>query len=309
METWTVKRILDWGIGFFKKKDIPQARLSAELLLAAVLGLTRMELYLGLGRVLKPEELAAYKSHILRRLEHEPIQYILGQAHFRNLSLYVDENVLIPRPETEIVVDKALKAASDILGRKKALNIVEIGTGSGAISLSLYTELAGKVKGAAGDIKITATDISEKALEVARRNAANILSGGRQDNIEFIQCDIIPDIKSQWFKDNKGKVDLVVSNPPYVTESGFKDLPLEIKEYEPREALLAGKSGLEIYEKILSGIEGLMAEDSCIILETDPVVGGKLAEMVVKHFKGKKVTLEKDYNQKDRLLCILNGRA
>ena len=134
LETWTVKKILDWGIDFFKKKEVPGARLSAELLLADVLGLTSMELYLDHDRIIKPGELAAYKSHILKRLEHVPIQYILGEAHFRNISLYVDENVLIPRPETELLVEKALEAASGLLDKGKSINILEIGTGSGAIA-------------------------------------------------------------------------------------------------------------------------------------------------------------------------------
>ena len=109
METWTVKKILEWGIDFFKKKDIPQTRLSAELLLAAVLGLSRMDLYLDYNRVLNKEELGAYKKYILERLKHIPIQYILGEAYFRNIRLYIDKNVLIPRPETELLVERALE--------------------------------------------------------------------------------------------------------------------------------------------------------------------------------------------------------
>ncbi|MES0341789.1 MAG: hypothetical protein ABUK08_05700, partial [Candidatus Humimicrobiaceae bacterium] len=115
MEKWNVKKILDWGIDYFKSKDVPQPRLSAELLLASILRLSRMDLYLNYSRVLTSDELKTYKGHILKRLEHIPIQYILGEAYFRNIRLYVDENVLIPRPETELIVEKSLEIAESIL--------------------------------------------------------------------------------------------------------------------------------------------------------------------------------------------------
>jgi len=302
LETWTVKKILDWGIGFFDNKDIPQARLSAELLLASVLGLTRMELYLNHSRVLKPDELAAYKDHILKRLEHVPIQYVLSQAHFRNISLYVDENVLIPRPETELLVEKALAEAKGILEAKGSINILEIGTGSGAIAISLYMELIGKLPDRKKNIRLTASDISGKAMEVARKNAEEILPGGDAGTIDFIECDILPDEDSSWFFDNKGKVDLIVSNPPYISRSGFEDLPKEIKEHEPSQALLAGETGLEAYEKIFSRIKDVLAPCSCIILETDPITGDELVKLAKEKINPKSVLLEKDYNMKERIL-------
>ena len=304
METWTVKKILDWGIGFFGKKDISQARLSAELLLASVLGLTRMELYLNHSRVLRPGELAAYKDHILKRLEHVPIQYILGQAYFRNISLYVDENVLIPRPETELVVEKALVEAKGMLESRDNINIVEIGTGSGAIAVSLYMELLEKMPERKKAISMTATDISSKAVEVAKKNAENILNHDNAEAIDFISCDILPDKGSGWFLDNKGKVDLIVSNPPYISQSGFKELPREIKDYEPVQALLAGETGLESYGNILCRIMDILAPGACIIFETDPLTGDRLVSLVKDKLEPKSISLERDYNQKERILTV-----
>jgi release factor glutamine methyltransferase len=303
LETWTVKKILDWGIGFFSNKDIPQARLSAELLLASVLGLTRMELYLNHSRVLKPGELATYKDHILKRLEHVPIQYILGQAHFRNISLFVDKNVLIPRPETELVAEKALIEAKRILEAKGSINIIEIGTGSGAIAISLYAELSEKMPERKKGINLTATDISGKAIVVAKKNADNMLSDN-SGAIDFISCNILPDEDSSWFSDNKGKVDLVVSNPPYISKSGYEALPREIKEYEPSQALVAGDSGLESYQKILSKVKNILEKNACIIFETDPVTGDGLVSLVEENMKPKSVSLEKDYNKKERILTV-----
>ncbi|MCD4669492.1 MAG: peptide chain release factor N(5)-glutamine methyltransferase [Actinomycetia bacterium] len=303
METWSVKRILEWGIDFFTKKDIPRARLSAELLLAAALGLTRMDLYLDYDRILNREELGTYKKYILKRLEYIPIQYILGEAYFRNIRLYIDGNVLIPRPETELLVEKALEESLRLLDKKGHINIIEIGTGSGAIILSLYTELLQRSPGSINKIKIAATDISERALEIADRNAESILAGDMGKNLEFIHCDILPEDDSEWTVNNKGKIDLVISNPPYISESGFLDLPREIREYEPKEALVAGETGLEMYEKILSRIKRLMIPgSSCILFETDPIVGGRLVPLVKKYIKVKNISLMNDYNQKERIL-------
>jgi release factor glutamine methyltransferase len=262
-----------------------------------------MELYLNHSRVLKPGELAAYKEHILKRLEHIPIQYILGQAHFRNISLYVDENVLIPRPETELVAEKALGEASGILESKGSINILEIGTGSGAIAISLYMELTEKMPQRKKDIDLTATDISGKALEVAKKNADNMLSDN-SGAIDFISCDILPEEGSGWFSDNKGKVDLVVSNPPYISKSGFEALPREIKEYEPSQALLAGDSGLESYQRILSRVKNILTKNACIIFETDPVTGDGLVSLIEENIKLKSISLEKDYNKKERILTV-----
>ena len=304
MEAWSVKKILEWGIDFFEKKDIPRTRLSAELLLASVLGLSRMELYLDYNRDLSKEELRVYKEYVLKRLEHVPIQYILGEAHFRNIRLYVDSNVLIPRPGTELLVEKALEEAIRILNEKGHINIVEIGTGSGAIVLSLYTELLEKYPADADNIKITATDISPGALEVAVKNAGSILAG-REGDLDFIRCDILPEDDSRWADDNKGKMDLIISNPPYISAGDYMELPREIKDYEPEEALIAGETGLESYEKILSRIKGLiMPGASCILFETDPVSGSRLSSLVEKNIEVKDIILINDYNQKERILAV-----
>lgn len=307
METWNVKKILDWGIGYFNRKDIPQARLSAELLLASVLNLSRMNLYLNYDRVLTPAELQTYKKHILKRLEHVPIQYILSEAHFRNIKLYVDENVLIPRPETELLVEKSLEIAEDILKEKGSITIAEIGTGSGAIALSLYSELrkkSGNSSNIASGFTIIATESSADALEVARRNTSDILGTGDIENIKFVQCDILPEAGSEIFKKYCDKVDITISNPPYIKEDDFSGLPREVREYEPREALVAGKTGLEIYEKILSALSPYLTTKgpAYIVLETDPVVSVGLLKLLEGSIDFKQASVEKDYNKKDRIV-------
>lgn len=307
METWNIKKILDWGIDFFNSRDVPQARLSAELLLASVLDLSRMNLYLNYNRVLSTGELQIYKRYILKRLEHVPIQYILNEAYFRDIKLYVDKNVLIPRPETELLVEKSLEIAEGILKEKGSITIAEIGTGSGAIALSLITGLKKKIGGSSGGrygCTIIATDNNPDALEVALKNARDILEEGDLKSIEFVQCDILPGKDSAIFTKYCGKVDLVISNPPYIKEDDFLALPREVREYEPGEALIAGKTGLEVYKKILSTISPYLATagPAYIVFETDPVISSSLLKLV-EGYKGiKQASLEKDYNKKDRIL-------
>ncbi|HAJ95708.1 MAG TPA: hypothetical protein DCP02_05685, partial [Actinobacteria bacterium] len=169
--------------------------------------------------------------------------------------------------------------------------------------LSLYTELLKKSPGNIDKVKITATDISRDALEIAVKNAGSILDGDMGKNLEFIHCDILPEDASKWIANNKGKIDLVISNPPYISEDNFLDLPLEIREHEPAEALIAGKTGLEAYEKILSRIKGLIIPGaSCILFETDPIVGSRLVSLVERYIKVKDIRLLNDYNQKERIL-------
>ncbi len=305
MEIWTVKKILEWGIEFFKKKDIPQARLSSELLLASVLGLSRMELYLNYDRVLKTRELAEYKKYILKRLEHMPVQYILGEAYFRSIKLNLDKNVLIPRPETELLAEKAIGDAKRILGEIGSIRILEIGTGSGAITLSLYSELAQELPDDKDHIKIISTDISEAAIEIAVKNAESILGDNWKKDIKFINCDVIPEDDPDWAADKSNGFNLIISNPPYVKKKNFSKLPREVKDYEPERALVAGETGLEVYEKILSKIRSILSDRfACVLFETDPIVGKNLIELAGKYLKAERIILEKDYNQKDRILSI-----
>ncbi|MCG2789547.1 MAG: peptide chain release factor N(5)-glutamine methyltransferase, partial [Actinomycetia bacterium] len=207
-QEWDIRKLLDWAIKYFNLKEIPQPKLSAELLLSSVLGLSRMQLYLNFGYILKEKELAKFKEYILRRLKNEPVQYILKEAFFRNLKLYVDGNVLIPRPETELLVDKLLitlkENKEDILSANKTLNILDIGTGSGNIALSIASEIKNFLFGARHDLwHIITTDIEKSAIAIAEKNAKKNLNSNEIKNIEFINCDIIPDLDKAFNKNYK----------------------------------------------------------------------------------------------------------
>ena len=304
MQTWNVKSILDWAINYFKNKSIPQPRLSAELLLSSVLDLDRINLYLNYKRVLSKQELAIYKKYILKRIQHVPIQYILKEAYFRKVKLYVDSGVLIPRPETELIVDKAfqlLKGKSD----SGKISILEIGTGSGAIAISIAYEINGELGISDLSWHITATENDPEIIEIAERNSRRVLDDGKFKNIEFIECDLVPGEDSDFFKQYQKKINMVISNPPYICESDYKELPREIRDYEPKSALIAGKTGLEVYEKILPRIKPYLAKDLCYILfEIDPKISAPLKEISEGIISPKQITIEKDFNQRDRILII-----
>lgn len=309
-QEWDIRKLLDWAIKYFNLKEIPQPKLSAELLLSSVLGLSRMQLYLNFGYILKEKELAKFKEYILRRLKNEPVQYILKEAFFRNLKLYVDGNVLIPRPETELLVDKLLitlkENKEDILSANKTLNILDIGTGSGNIALSIASEIKNFLFSTRHDLwHIITTDIEKSAIAIAEKNAKKNLSSNEIKNIEFINCDIIPDLDKAFNKNYKSRINIVISNPPYITVQDYENLPDEVRNYEPRPALLAGNTGLEIYEKILEKIKDYIDRKLCyMFFEADPNIAGKLKNLLEKKLNTGLVTIDKDYNQRERIITV-----
>jgi release factor glutamine methyltransferase len=273
-----------------------------------------MQLYLNFDHILKEKELAKFKEYILKRVEHVPIQYILGEAHFRNLKLYVDENVLIPRPETELLVDKALESLTFYVNEIQnnnlgidCINILEIGTGSGAIPISLAKEIS--IRDEIG-WQIISTEKSAGALEVAKKNARTLLDEEQLKRIEFINADVLP-ASSDDSPLRKSSINMVVSNPPYISSEDYERLPREVKDFEPYESLHAGRQGLEVYEKILKSILPYINERLFILLfETDPGTISPLKELISGGLKTpsldlKEITIEKDYNQRDRIVKVI----
>jgi len=224
----------------------------------------------------------------------------------------MDGNVLIPRPETELLVDKALLCIKDILNYKRYVNILEIGVGSGAISISIALEIDDilterKPVSSKSDLSwhLVAVDNSSKALKIAEKNAKNILDSNKLSNIEFIEGDIIPEKDLKFIEEYKKNIDLIISNPPYISKADYQKLPREVRDYEPKASLLAGESGLEVYEKIFSKTKPYIASNLCyIVLETDPKVSGPLSKLTSGQFGSESIEIDKDYNKRDRILTI-----
>lgn len=255
---WKVLDLLRWTTEYLGGKDFHNARLNAELLLAGTLGVKRLDLYLQFDRPLRPEELAEFKARLRRRVRREPLQYIEGTAAFRDLLLQVDRRVLIPRPETEVLVDEVLRWA----GGRSDLTGVDVGTGSGAIALSLATE--GPFS------RVVATDVSAEALEVARTNYQLVASDAE---VEFRVGASYHPVAGERF-------DVVVSNPPYIAPEESASLDPEVREWEPHLALFAGAEGKEVIEELVAGAPRHLLAGGLFALEVGLGQAGAVARML-----------------------------
>ncbi len=216
--------LLNWATGKLQAERIISPRLNAETLLSLATGLSRIDLYTHFEKPISRKELNAFILFLQRRLDHEPLQYITGTRGFRYLELEVNPQVMIPRPETELLVERGLEKIGS-MGRGGVA--LDLGTGCGCIALSLAHENP--------SVLVHASDISHEALEVARKNAIRL---GLQDRVRFYLSDLFDSLPENL----KGCIDVILSNPPYISEEEFELLPPEVKKHEPRIALLAGKN-------------------------------------------------------------------
>ena len=251
----TIREIIFQATAQLEGAGIPSARLDAEVLLAFCLNSDRLELMKNPEKLLDNAEQTSFCAFIARRLRHEPVAYITGRKAFWSFTLEVNNDVLIPRPDTEVIVEEALAVLN--AHPVDQPRILDIGTGSGAIALALASEVPGA--------QITATDISEMALAVAKKNA---LALGLDHSITFLQGNL--------FTPAHGTFDLIVSNPPYISAGEYETLPAGVKDFEPRVALFAGKSGLEFYENLVYQAKDYLKEKGWLLLE----IGGKQSREV-----------------------------
>jgi release factor glutamine methyltransferase len=265
---------------------VPSPRLEAELLLASVLKIPRLQLYLNFDRQLDAARLSELNPLLERRARREPLQYIVGAASFCGLELVVNENVLIPRSETELLAEEGwsflnqLQTSENSAG-KTALDLC---TGSGCLAIALAVRAAG--------VRVYATDLSPAALVVARQNARQ---HGVDRRIEFCEGNLFAAIPAGlWF-------DLIVSNPPYVPSERIATLAPEVRDYEPRSALEGGEDGLEFYRRIAKEAGDYLANHGRLMLELDEETAANAIEL----FSRKKWIIEavrKDYQQHSRIL-------
>ena len=242
----TIHDILNESTKAMGSADIPSARLDAEVLLSFCLGCDRLEFYKNPDMPISETKLSAFRNLIVRRLQWEPVAYITGRKEFWSFSLEVNNSVLIPRPDTEIIVEETVNICRKI--DSPEIKILDIGTGSGAIAIALALEITGA--------KVMATDISEAAVNLAKKNADTL---GLKDKIDFRLGNL--------FEPVNGFFDIIVCNPPYISSQDYEKLPAGVKNYEPQEALLAGKSGLEFYEKLIYQAAGFLQKNGWLLLE------------------------------------------
>ncbi len=233
---WTVRKALEWTAGYLERKGDEHPRLSAEWLLCAATGLTRVEVYMNYDRPLVAEELATLHAGVERRGRGEPLQYVTGEMPFRHIVLKCAPGVLIPRPETEVLVDCVLSFLDKNKEEAPAPHVLEIGTGTGCIALSLAGERPG--------LTVAATDISPQAYELAMRNRDAL---GLADRVQIYLTDLATDVPGVA----DGAFDVLVSNPPYIPSGLVPTLPPEVSSYEPELALDGGPDGLDVFRRIV----------------------------------------------------------
>jgi len=241
-DAWTLLKLLEWMTGFFTDKGLNNPRLDAQLLLGSVLGLDRVGLYLNYDRPLTQAELTEIRQLVKRRAQNEPLQYLLGKTEFWSLEFVVSPAVLIPRADTEILVEEALKKSAE------TGELLDIGCGSGAIALSFASEKP--------RWQVTGLDISTPALEIAALNAQNL---SLQDRSHFMAGDLAQLPRRAY--------DLVVSNPPYISCAEYAELMPEVRDFEPAIALLGGEDGLDCYRLLCQQAAEILKPGGWLLLE------------------------------------------
>ena len=259
-QTWTILEVLRWTVGRFERQGVATARLDAELLAARAFACTRVELYTRFDQPLGEAELAAYRGLVQRRTAGEPVAYILGRKEFWSLDLEVDSRVLIPRPDTETLVEQAL----EIVGAKASpARIADVGTGSGALALAIKKEHP--------TADVVAVDVSEDALAVARSNGTRLGL-----DVRFVQGDLVAPLASL------ATFDLVVSNPPYVQSADIATLAPEVR-CEPHLALDGGADGLDVVRRLARDTRTVLTPAGALAMEIGAGQAAAARE-ILQHF-------------------------
>ena len=284
----TIGQTLKWVSKLFKSVEIINPERETELLLSYFLKMNRSEIYLNSNRALKNKEKKQLENMIQERIRKIPLQYITKHQEFMGMDFLVEKGVLIPRPETEILVERVIER----LKKRKSsshIKIVDLGTGTGIIAISIAEFIK--------DITIYATDISKKSLQVALKNAQK---HNCENKIIFLQGDLFGPFQG---KIEKNSLDVIISNPPYVNLDDFKSLPSEIKDNEPEIALYGGVDGIDCYRKIIKGSPKFLKRDGFIALEVGVDQVKIIKELILKENNYRKnVEIFKDYSGIERVV-------
>jgi release factor glutamine methyltransferase len=276
------------GRGFLLAAGVESASLDAEVLLADVLNMMRTELYIKIETALKLEDERRFWKQLQRRAQREPLAYITGRKEFWSLDFVVTPDVLIPRPETELLVEVALDYLKEITTNRPS-NILDLGTGSGAIAVSLAKERL--------EANIWAVDNSVSALKIARVNGERHFGAGR---IKFLQGDLFEPVSA-----HKGGFDLLVSNPPYIRTGDLSTLLPDVRDWEPRAALDGGVDGMGYYLRIVGEAHHFLAPAGAIVLEISPELSQAVLELFTRCGRYRQVSVHADLSGKDRVIAAL----
>jgi len=285
MTTWTPKKLLEWMSEYFGENNIDSPRLCAEMLLADVLQMQRMELYINFDKEVAQDKLLVLRSLVKRAVAHEPVSYLIGKSQFYSMEFEVDKHTLIPRPETEMLVEKAIDNLRSRRGKQRVLDLC---TGSGCI--------ASAIAASCPECKIIASDICENALAIAEKN---IEKHNLTEQIHLLCGDLYEPIVAQL---DGEKFDVIATNPPYVTTSEYAALDKNVKDFEPKQALVAGIDGLDIYKRIIDRIGEFLKDDGILLMEIGYRQGDAIRELLEESGCFEEIKIEKDFCNNDRLV-------
>ena len=274
---------LKWASSYLKEHD--REEYAAEILLKHSLQVSRSEMLIKFREEMEEEQLESFKKLIYLHAQGRPVQYIIGQEEFYGRAFTVNKEVLIPRPETEELVQSALARIDRLFGKKAALKLVDVGTGSGAIAVTMKLENP--------SLQVIATDLYEVSLAVAKQNAENLGA----DSIEFIQGDLL-----QPFIAKGQMVDVVLSNPPYIPKGDIVTMSDVVTEHEPHRALFAGEDGLVLYKKLCEELPYVLKDKAIIGFEVGAGQSKSVAQLLQAAFPQAKVEVQFDINGKDRMV-------
>ncbi|MFM2094442.1 MAG: hypothetical protein RIS70_1566 [Planctomycetota bacterium] len=284
-ESWTIGRLLVWTTDFLKRHGADSPRLDAEVLLAHVRGCERIQLYTAYEEVASEESRAAFRELVKQRSQGTPVAYLVGRREFYSLSFRVTRDVLIPRPETEFVVMEVLDLIkSRVEGHRteephaeEPVRIADVGTGSGAIAVSIAKH--------APHARVLAIDISEPALDVAR---VNIAEHQVADRVELLHSDLLAAVPAE------DRFDVIASNPPYVRECEIAELARDVRDYEPHLALVAGPTGMEIFQRLVGEAARRLVSGGWLVMEIHPQLDQALRELFQRDPGWSEVGIAKD---------------
>ena len=285
MDTWTIQKLLNWVTEYLTGKGIDSPRLSAELLLSQVLGLKRIELYTQFDKPVDKQQLDRLHDLVERAGQNEPIAYLVGRTEFYSLEINITPDCMVPRPETELLVERAIEF---LRTRTSTQFVCDLCTGSGCIAVAIAKNFP--------DARIIATDICDSALAVA---AGNIEKHQLKDRITLLCGDLFDPIISGL---DVNEFDLIVCNPPYVSTAEYEKLDRNVKDYEPKIALFAGVDGLDIYRRIIEKSDEFLKSDAALMLEIGFAQGQAVRQLLEQTGAFAEIKIEKDFHNNDRIV-------
>jgi release factor glutamine methyltransferase len=284
MNEWTIQKLLTWVTEYLTHKGVDSPRLSAELLLSHVLELKRIELYTQYNKVVVQEQLDRLRDLVKRAGLHEPVVYLVGRTEFYSIEFEVTPDCLIPRPETELLVQRSI----EFLRKRTGPQLVcDLCTGCGVIAVAVAKNVP--------DAQVLATDISEPALAVA---AKNVEKHKLQERIKLRQGDLFEPLVPQL-----DQFDLIACNPPYVSAPEYEALDKNVKDYEPRIALYAGQDGLDLYRMIVEKVSQFLKPDGSLLLEIGYTQGPAVRELLEQTGVFAQIRIDKDLQSHDRVVA------